>query len=130
MAVLTEAETEFLDEMRRRFPTKLSRLRGGFYDIKNKEGAQTPFKMNEDQEEFMAARHILDLLLKSRQKGFTTLIQLDMLDDCLFIPNTAGGEVPCFTCKGVGSVDPGNPPYAPGWRGGLRIGWKIFFGGG
>ena len=46
------------------------------------------------------------------------------------IPNTAGGEVPCFTCKGVGSVDPGNPPYAPGWRGGLRIGWKIFFGGG
>ncbi len=93
MAVLTEAETAFLDEMRRRFPDKLTRLRGGFYDIKNKFGVKVPFRMNEDQEEFMADRHILDLLLKSRQKGFTTLIQLDMLDDCLFIPDTAGGVI-------------------------------------
>ncbi len=41
-----------------------------------------------------------------------------------------GPEQPCFTCKAVGSVDPANPPYAPGWLGTLRIGWKTFFGGG
>jgi hypothetical protein len=46
------------------------------------------------------------------------------------LQNAAGGEEPCFTCKGTGSVDPANPPYAPGWWGALRIGWKIFFGGG
>ncbi len=40
------------------------------------------------------------------------------------------GERPCFTCNGAGSVDPANPPYAPGVWGSLRIGWKIFFGGG
>ncbi|VTR91582.1 unnamed protein product [Gemmata massiliana] len=36
----------------------------------------------------------------------------------------------CFTCAGAGTVDPASPPYAPGLRGALRIGWKIFFGGG
>jgi hypothetical protein len=41
-----------------------------------------------------------------------------------------GGERSCFTCGGAGSVDPANPPYAPGVWGALRIGWKIFFGGG
>jgi len=46
------------------------------------------------------------------------------------VPDAAGVEKPCFTCKGTGTVDPGNPPYDPGWRGALRIGWKIFFGGG
>jgi hypothetical protein len=45
---------------------------------------------------------------------------------------TGGGPAPgpCFTCNRAGSVDPGYPPYAPGWWGGLRAGWKIFFGGG
>jgi hypothetical protein len=49
--------------------------------------------MNEDQERFIAERHGLDIVLKARQKGFTTVIQLDMLDDCLFIPNTAAGVI-------------------------------------
>jgi hypothetical protein len=46
------------------------------------------------------------------------------------VPNASGAAEPCFTCDGGGSVDPAYPPYAPGWRGALRIGWKIFFGGG
>jgi hypothetical protein len=45
------------------------------------------------------------------------------------LPNAAG-ELRCFTCKGAGNVDPAYPPYDPGWRGAIRIGWKIFFGGG
>lgn len=46
------------------------------------------------------------------------------------LTDAAKGQESCFTCKRGGSVDPGYPPYAPGWLGGLRVGWKIFFGGG
>jgi len=46
------------------------------------------------------------------------------------LTNGQGGERPCFTCAGAGSVDPANPPFAPGWWGALRVGWKTFFGGG
>lgn len=77
----------------RRWPDKLARLRDGFYRIKDKDGQVIPFCMNEDQEKFLAERHGFDLILKARQKGFTTVIQLDMLDDCLFIPNTAAGVI-------------------------------------
>ena len=76
-----------------RWPDKIARLRDGFYTIKDKSGAQVPFRMNPDQEDFILSRHGLDLILKARQKGFTTVIQLDMLDDCLFIPNTASGVI-------------------------------------
>lgn len=46
------------------------------------------------------------------------------------VKNTRGEDAACCTCKRAGTVDPGYPPYAPGWKGGLRVGWKIFFGGG
>ena len=84
---------DFLDLCADRWPDKLARLRGGFYTIKDKSGAQVPFVMNADQERFIQDRPGLDIVLKARQKGFTTVIQLDMLDDCLFIPNTAAGVI-------------------------------------
>lgn len=83
----------FLSACIARWPDKLARLREGFYKIKNKEGKVVPFRMNADQERFLLDRHGMDIILKARQKGFTTVIQLDMLDDCLFIPNTAAGIV-------------------------------------
>jgi len=83
----------FLTACRARWPDKIARLRDGFYTIKDKAGAEVPFRMNEDQEAFILARHGFDIVLKARQKGFTTVIQLDMLDDCLFIPNTAAGVI-------------------------------------
>jgi hypothetical protein len=79
--------------MMERFPDKLSRLRGGFYDIKDKQGKRVPFRMNEDQEEFILNRWKLDIILKARQRGFTTVIQLDMLDDCLFISDLSAGVI-------------------------------------
>lgn len=82
-----------LDDIRERFPDKLTRLRTGFYDIKNKQGKVVPFIMNEDQDKFITTRHGLDIVLKARQKGFTTVIQLDMLDDCLFSPNFSAGVI-------------------------------------
>jgi hypothetical protein len=77
----------------RRWPDKMARLRGGFYRIRDKAGKEIRFRMNADQEKFLLERHGLDIVLKARQKGFTTVIQLAMLDDCLFIPNTAAGVI-------------------------------------
>lgn len=93
MGALAADEIAFLDEIKRRFPDKLSRLRGGFYDIKDKHGKKRPFRMNKHQERFMLERHGMDVVLKARQLGFTTVIQLDMLDDCLFTPNLSAGVI-------------------------------------
>ena len=82
-----------LEAARKRWPDKLARLRDGFYRIKGKDGRVIPFRMNKDQEDFILNRHGMDVVLKARQKGFTTVIQLDMLDDCLFIPNTSCGVI-------------------------------------
>lgn len=83
----------FVKACMNRWPDKLARLRDGFYKIKDKDGQVVRFAMNADQEKFLSERHGFDLILKARQKGFTTVIQLDMLDDCLFIPNTAAGVI-------------------------------------
>jgi hypothetical protein len=90
---LSQADRAVIDEMTRRFPDKLSRLRGGFYDIKNKQGVKEPFRMNAHQEEFLLNRHGMDVVLKARQLGYTTVIQIDMLDDCLFTPNLSAGVI-------------------------------------
>jgi hypothetical protein len=83
----------FIDLCTARWPDKAARLADGFYAIKDKEGRIIPFRANTDQAQFLAERHGFDLILKARQKGFTTVIQLDMLDDCLFMPNIAAGIV-------------------------------------
>lgn len=93
VVALTKAEAAFIDKLVSRFPDKLSRLRGGFYDIKNKQGKKVPFRMNEHQEAFILERHGMDVVLKARQLGFTTVIQLDMLDDCLFTSNLSAGVI-------------------------------------
>lgn len=90
---LTVPERDFMDTLRKRYPDKLARLRGGFYDIKDKQGRKVPFRMNEDQEDFILNRHGMDVVLKARQRGFTTVIQLDMLDDCLFTSNLSAGVI-------------------------------------
>jgi hypothetical protein len=77
----------------KKWPDKRARLSGGFYKIKGKDGKVVPFRMNADQSRFLDDRHGMDVVLKARQKGFTTIIQLDMLDDCLFVPNTAAGVI-------------------------------------
>lgn len=82
-----------LDAAAKRWPDKRARLSDGFYKIKGKDGKVVPFRMNADQARFLDERHGMDVILKARQKGFTTVIQLDMLDDCLFIPNTAAGVI-------------------------------------
>lgn len=77
----------------KRWPDKLARLRDGFYTVQDEHGASIPFRLRPLQEQFLTEQHGFDLLLKARQLGFTTVIQLDYLDDCLFIPNTAAGVI-------------------------------------
>lgn len=77
----------------RRWPDKMARLRDGFYSVQDESGESIPFQLRPLQEKFLTEQHGFDLILKARQLGFTTVIQLDFLDDCLFIPNTAAGVV-------------------------------------
>jgi hypothetical protein len=87
------AGPQILELAAKRWPDKRARLSDGFYKIKDKSGRIVPFRMNEDQAKFLNERHGMDVVLKARQKGFTTIIQLDMLDDCLFVPNTSAGVI-------------------------------------
>lgn len=87
------AGPDFLALCMKRWPDKMARLRDGFYMVQDEEGASVPFRLRPLQEKFLTEAHGFDLLLKARQLGFTTVIQLDYLDDCLFIPNTAAGVI-------------------------------------
>lgn len=57
------------------------------YKIRNKAGQLVKFKRNRAQKHFNANLHRLNIILKSRQLGFTTDESIDSLDDTLFIPN-------------------------------------------
>lgn len=63
------------------------------YEIRDKSGAAVPFRTNWAQEKFFEDMWFLNLILKARQMGFTTGIQLYMLDSCLFNSNTAAGVI-------------------------------------
>lgn len=57
------------------------------YEIKDKDGEKVTFKANRAQKEFKKAVHNRNIILKSRQLGFTTLETIDTLDDVLFNRN-------------------------------------------
>lgn len=64
-----------------------------FYTIKDKSGTAVPFRMNWAQEELFNNLWYLNICLKARQLGFTTFLQLYMLDSCLFNSNTSAGVI-------------------------------------
>lgn len=57
------------------------------YWIKTKDEQLVRFKRNRAQQHFNANRWSRNIILKSRQLGFTTDACIDMLDDALFSPN-------------------------------------------
>jgi hypothetical protein len=63
------------------------------YYIQDKTGRKTLFRMNWAQESLFDAMHYLNLILKARQLGFTTFIQIFMLDACLFNSNVKAGTI-------------------------------------
>lgn len=63
------------------------------YWIENKKGEVVRFQLNSAQERLFEGLWYLNVILKARQMGFSTLIQLYMLDACLFNSHTAAGTV-------------------------------------
>lgn len=81
-----------LEEYSACLDNKLWRL-NNLYFVKNKDGNKVRFKMWPAQLQFHKERHNRNLVLKCRQRGFTTYIEIDMLDECVFVPNTNGGVI-------------------------------------
>src|SRR3990167_3466835 len=60
------------------------------YWIRDKAGGRIKFLENKVQRDFREKKHNRNIVLKSRQLGFSTLEAIDMLDDCLFTRNYDG----------------------------------------
>ena len=63
------------------------------YWITNEKGERISFKLNWAQEKLLGELHHLNVILKARQLGFTTLIDLYMLDECVFNSNVRAGVI-------------------------------------
>jgi len=59
------------------------------YTITTKEGVRLPFSMNWAQKELWDGLALNNIVLKARQLGISTFVQLLQLDTCLFNPNTS-----------------------------------------
>jgi len=64
-----------------------------FYKIKDKAWKIIPFIPNKFQLYYLKNKHNRNTILKARQLGFSTMIQLDFLDDVLFTRNISVGII-------------------------------------
>lgn len=71
---------------------KLWRL-NNLYKITDVNGDVITLKLNEEQMDYYQSRHYFNVCLKARQLGFSTLIQIDGLDTCLFNSNVEFGII-------------------------------------
>jgi hypothetical protein len=63
------------------------------YWITDKSGKIVRFAPNAEQAEFLEDLHYRNVILKARQLGFSTLIQLVFLDACVFTSNVRAGVI-------------------------------------
>jgi hypothetical protein len=63
------------------------------YAITDKDGRRVDFRMNTAQEALFREMHNQNVILKARQRGFTTFIQLFMLDACVFNSGIRAGTI-------------------------------------
>ncbi len=68
------------------------RLRS-MYTIIDRDSNVIPFRPNEAQEDFLSKLHTRNVILKARQRGFSTLIQLAALDQALFNDHFTAGII-------------------------------------
>lgn len=66
---------------------------GNLYSIVDARGERVRFAPNDVQAGLLRELHTCNVILKARQLGFTTLIQLFMLDMCLFGDNVRAGTI-------------------------------------
>jgi len=63
------------------------------YWITDKDGRRVQFKTNWAQEQLFDDMHFMNVILKARQLGVTTFLQIFMLDACLFNSDTRAGVI-------------------------------------
>lgn len=63
------------------------------YWITDKQGRRVKFVCNSSQQRFLEDWHFANIILKCRQRGFSTLIQLICLDQAVFNPNIRCGTI-------------------------------------
>ena len=63
------------------------------YWIQDKYGNRVRFEPWPEQKHLFENMWTLNVILKARQRGMTTFIQIFMLDRCLFKPDTAAGVI-------------------------------------
>jgi hypothetical protein len=63
------------------------------YFITTKEGKKVKFELNSAQADFFERMHTMNVILKARQLGFTTVIQIFMLDQIVFNSNVNAGTI-------------------------------------
>ena len=88
----TSKEAKAKKRLRQRLKDKKWRMNNLYY-IKDKDGKKIKFKYNFAQALFISVFHVLSIILKARQQGFTTLSCISFLDDCLFTPNLSAGII-------------------------------------
>lgn len=75
-----------------RFSNRCWRL-NNLYVVTDKNGRRSAFRMNSAQEALLDGMHNQNIILKARQRGFTTFIQLFMLDACVFNSDIRAGTI-------------------------------------
>jgi len=83
---------EKVDLLRATIGNKRWRL-SHIYKIENKFGGVEVFKPNQAQEALLDNAHYLNIILKARQLGFSTLIDIEALDTALFSKNQSIGII-------------------------------------
>jgi len=86
------SEEKAFEELKKNLSDQKWRL-NNLYKVKTKEGRVETFKMNAVQEAFFDSMHYRNIILKARQLGFTTFIDLYILDTCLFNPTVKAGII-------------------------------------
>jgi hypothetical protein len=93
---LTDEPIDKVDQLRQSEEYKLAKAQfndrkwrlNHLYYIQDKDGNEVQFKLNIAQQQFYDSQWYRDIIVKARQLGFSTLIEVLILDDCLFRRNT------------------------------------------
>lgn len=80
------------EEYRATLGNRLWRI-DNIYSVINEHGRHVPFRLKYEQRNLLANLHTKNILLKARQLGFSTLIDLLILDACLFNSNLRCGII-------------------------------------
>lgn len=79
-------------ELRDRLADRKWRL-NNLYWIVDKKGEAIPFRLNKFQKKLLEDLHTLNIILKARQLGFSTFIEIFLLDMCIFNSNISAGII-------------------------------------